>query len=472
MQWRTLVKAVWFFVFLGIFILGGYALAEYPGSAWVYLLFTLLSSAVLFFGFGRGALFFDAFIGVLLWIGFWLKFSVRVAFSEGVFNISVGGFDGSPAQYDTVLLVVSCALAAILLARFIRSRCFFNYPDALPVNGFPGLYGFYVRYRLWVLAAFLVGVLVVAISNVIFGFYQRGLVAKTVLPFGLNGVYAWLLSFGLAACSALLLRFEFERNKDRYWAVVTISLLETLVSNVSLLSRGMILNAGSLIYGGASIFSRVELRLRWGLAAFVLVLFCVFFVVSVVGVNTIRAGIFYTEAHRETLGTEQVVSEQTARLFIDRWVGVEGVMSVVGAPQTGWGVFKSGLGEEFDKEKNSYYDENFIKSPYDNARGDGHHFISLPGYVAFLFYPASYLFLFAAVFAFSAIAYAIEYFVYRLGGRNLVLCALIAQVVAFRYTSFGYVPLQSYMLFGSIVANVLIFYCADRLLQCWYKPRI
>ena len=49
---------------------------------------------LLFFGFDRGAIFFDAFIGVLLWIGFWLKFSVCVVFMDGAFMVLVGSFEG------------------------------------------------------------------------------------------------------------------------------------------------------------------------------------------------------------------------------------------------------------------------------------------------------------------------------------------------------------------------------------------
>lgn len=102
-------------------------------------------------------------------------------------------------------------------------------------------------------------------------------------------------------------------------------------------------------------------------------------------------------------------------------------------------------------------------------RDVGLHFVSLPGYIAFLYYPGSLLFLFCAVFSFSIVAVLFEYFVYRLGGKNLVFCALIAQVIAFRYTSFGYVPIQSYMLFGSVLLNVLIFFLFDRVLCYVYR---
>lgn len=468
MRWEVLVKAVWLVAFTLIALIGGFALVEYQGSAWVYLLFTVLSTAVLFFGFGRGAIFFDAFIGVLLWIGFWLKFSVRTAFSDGRFNISVGNFDGTPASLDKALLVVSCALAAILLARWMRQRWVFRYPDSLPQIAYTGLFAFYKRYRIAVLVGFVLAVLVVCLSNAWFGIYQRGQVARVNLPLGLNGVYAWMLMFGMASVSAIVLRFEFELNRERYWIAISIALLETALSNISLWSRGMILNGSSLLYGAVAQFRRSEPRLRVGLATFVLLAFVGFFVVSVLSVNWLRANAFY-DAHPD-IATGEAVSEQTTLLFLDRWVGIEGVMAVVGSERTGWGVFGDALAERFDTSANAFYDQHFVESAYDNTRDGGTHFISLPGYIAFLYYPGSALFLFVAVFVFSVGAALIEYVVYRFGGKNLVLCALIAQVVAFRYTSFGYVPMQSYLLFGSILLNVLILYFSDRLLRFFYRP--
>jgi len=471
MRWDILIKSAWVLVMTVIALIGAVALFSYQGSTWVYLLFTLLSTAVLYFGFGRGAIFFDSFIGVLLWIGFWLKFSVQTGFFQGRFNIPIGGFDGSPEALDKVLLVVCCGLAAILLARFVRQRFFFSYPQKLPEISFTGLYSVYRQFRVPILIAFVLMVLGVCVSNAWFGIYQRGLVERLKLPFGLNGVYAWLLMFGMSSVSAIILRFEFEMNRDSYWIAILIGLGEVALSNVSLWSRGMILNGSALMYGALALFRRKEPHLRIGLAAFVLVAFGTLFAASVLTVNYLRANSFYstyTEEVRVEMRTE-LVKGQTSTLFLDRWVGIEGVMSVVGSPDIGWDLFKEALSERFDKSVNSFYDRKFIASSYDNTRGDGTHFVSLPGYLAFLFYPGSFLFLFFAVFAFSALASIFEYIVYRLGGKNLVFCALIGQVIAFRYTSFGYVPMQSYMLFGSILLNVLILFFADRLARVFYK---
>lgn len=468
MRWEVLIKPAWLAAFALIALIAGCTLVEYQGSAWVYLLFTALSTAVLFLGFGRGAIFFDAFIGVLLWLGFWLKFSVRTAFSEGRFNISSGGFDGGAESLDKALLVVCCALAAILLVRLARQRWGFSYPSSMPQIGYAGMFAFYCRFRGVLLCMFVLAVVLVCAANAWFGIYQRGQVARVTLPLGLNGVFAWLLMFGMASVSAVILRFEFELNRERYWLAISLAMLEAALSNVSLWSRGMVLNGSSLLYGAVAQFRRTEPKVPVKLSIFTILLFCVFFAASVYTVNYLRAIDFHRLPDQKQQDINHLIADQTSALFLDRWVGIEGVMAVVGAEHLSFHLLKEALGERFNTVENSFYDRHFVDSAYDNSRDDGLHFISLPGYIAFLFYPGSYLFLFCAMLAFSALGAAIEYLVYRLGGRNLVLCALIAQVVAFRYTSFGYVPMQSYLLFGSILLNVLILYFSDRILRLLY----
>lgn len=232
------------------------------------------------------------------------------------------------------------------------------------------------------------------------------------------------------------------------------------------------MNGSSLLYGAVVQFKCSEPRLRVRLAAGVVIVFCALFAVSVYAVNYMRALDFHKGADSPKIA-HQLAVDQTSTLFLDRWVGMEGVMSVVGGGgRLSFGLFEEALSERFDTSENSFYDKNFIDTPYDNSRNDGLHFVSLPGYIAFLFYSGSYAFLFCAVFVFSMLAVCVELMVYYLGGRNLVLCALIAQVVAFRYTSFGYVPMQSYLLFGSVFLNLLILFFFDRLARVFARPEL
>lgn len=456
-------------VFLIVAVVGGLTIAaslNYVGHWLVFLLFTLTANALLFNGFRRSALFFDTFIGIFFWLGFWLKTSVRVAFTDGMFSEPVGLFNGSAGAFDQALLVSSCGFAALLLASVFRERLFV-YPDEPATCSESGFFRLYRAYRKPLVLGFLLIVLLAAASNVWLGIYQRGMVAQTVLPFGLNGVYKWLLQFGFASISALIIRFEIEINRNLSLMAVVPPILESLFSNVSLLSRGMILNSTALAVGGLRLLSATKCRvppLRFMLAGTV---FFVLFAASVLAVNYLRAS-WVVEVDTST--SISMVPEMTSPLFIDRWVGIEGVMAVSSSDKLGWDLWLEAWQEKFRDGELSLYDRYFIDSPYANSAIDKtkNHFVSLPGIIAFLYYPGSLAFLFFALLGFGLAAAVFEITVYRCCGENWILCSLFAQVIAFRYASFGYVPSQSYLLFGTLLLNVLIIFTIDRVLSRFF----
>lgn len=448
-------------------ILAVCALIRYLGHGYVYVLFTIIANLLLYFGFRKNASFFDTFIGIFFWLGFWLKLSMRVAFSNGVFSQAVGNFDYSGAAFDKALLVSSCGLFGLLLASFIREKLSFNYPQKIEGISQQGLFGFYQNHRRVVLIGFVVLFVIVAVTNVHLGIYQRGCITRTKLPFGLNGIFTWLLLFGLASFSALILRFEFEINKKTSFLVMFLSLLESFFSSVSLLSRGMLLNSGALLYGVFSSlkFNSIKSNVRFFVVT--LLIFTTLFASSVVVVNYLRLS-SYSFGTEDTAKQVKGVKGMIMQLFIDRWVGMEGVMAISSYPSLGWDLWETALKETYNENETSFYDNTFIESPYVNTDKAKYHFLSLPGMIAFFFYPGSFLFLFVSMFMLGGFAAAIEAFVFKLGGKNLILCSLIAQVVAYRYMSFGYVPNQSYLLFGTIFINLFIIYFADKALLMLY----
>lgn len=454
----ALVRSVLWVFAVTIVALSVLALAKYPGQGHVYAAFTVLSSALLYSGFRKNAIFFDTFIGVFFWLGFWLKLTVRVAFMGGQFHEPVGNFDGTGAAFDRTLLVTSCGFLGLLVISYIRERFFFRYPEKISQSGHDGLRNFYQQYRKAVLVGFVFLVATIAATNAYFGIYQRGAVPRTSLPLGLGGIYSWLLLFGLASVSALILHFEYAIRKQATPLVAVLAIVETFLSNVSLLSRGMVLNSGALGYGvfrSAKLnLTRSNLRL-WATSGAV---FAILFALSVVVVNHLRTG----EANA------RVLYRMTTPLFIDRWVGIEGVMAVTSYPERGWQLWQEAWEERHSPGRMSFYDTNIIDSPYKNVDKTRYHYVSLPGILAFCFYPGSFLFLFMSMFLLGAMAAAIEISVFRLGGGNIILCALLAQVVAYRYAHFGYAPSQSYLLFGALFLNLFLIYFSNKLLL-WNK---
>lgn len=436
---------------------------NYVGSAWIYLLFTILANGLLLNGFRRRALFFDTFIGLFFWLGFWLKFSIRVAFTSSVFHEPVGLFDGSAQAFDNALIISSCGFAAVLTASLVRER-FFSYPAELPTLDRAGIFTFYEKHRIALVSGFILIVMFFAVSNGWLGIYQRGVVTQTHLPYGLNGVYKWLLQFGLASFCALIIRLEIEIHRRLTTVSIAAPLLETFLSNTSLLSRGMILNFSAIALGAHRMLKGLRVRPKPVVIASVFAIFAVAFTVSVLSVNYLRA---LKQEDMSTYGEgSKMVGSMTAPLFVDRWVGIEGVMAVSSYNRLGWDLWHDAWQERFQEGTMSLYDRQFINSPYTNPAIDWskNHYVSLPGIVAFLFYPGSFSFLFVAMFSCAVVAAIIEISAYYLCGNNVILCSLFGQVVAFRLASFGYVPIQSYLLFGSLVLNIFTIYCLQHLM--------
>jgi hypothetical protein len=448
-----------FYAFIGA--LSVWAFLKYPGQGYIYVLFTVLSTTLLYVGFRKGAIFFDAFIGVFFWLGFWLKLTVRVAFMDGQFHEPVGHFDGSGAAFDRALLVTSCGFFGLLAASFIREKYVFAYPEKLTKVPQEGLIQAYQNHRKVVLLGFVVLFVTVAVTNFYFGIYQRGTIPRTILPYGLGGIYSWLLLFGLASMSALILHFEFTLNKKTSYPVAILSLLEGFLTNVSLLSRGMILNASALGYGVFRSLKLYSIESNFRFFAVSFLIFILLFGSSIILVQHIRS-----EKDINLLK----IARGTKVLFLDRWVGIEGVMAVSSYPEQGWDLWSEAWKETLSN-KMSFYDTNLITSPYKDIDMTKYHYISLPGILAFCFYPGSFPFLFWCMFVLGAIAAAIEISVFKLGGGNIILCALLAQVVAYRFAHFGYAPSRSYLLFGSLYLNLFIIYFSNAFLLYWNKQK-
>ena len=266
--------------------LGGAALFRYPGSWLTYLLFTLVSQALLLNGFRRRAIFFDTFIGILLWLGFWFSFSIRISQGAKMF-LDIPDWDYTAQSFDHVLIISCCGLIGFLLASKIREK-YFVYPTSIPKQDATAIFFFYQRYRGWVLSLFITLVIGVAASNVMLGVYQRGMVSSVGLPSWFVGIYAWLLLFGLSSMVAVIVRCEIQLRQSISWVSISLTLAESFLSSVAMLSRGMVVNFTAIALGTWATYSRNETILTPKRVIAIGVLFCGTFAASVLFVNQLR----------------------------------------------------------------------------------------------------------------------------------------------------------------------------------------
>ncbi len=461
--------SVIFILFVSVFTF--YAIEQYAGKTYIYIFFTIVSTLLVYVGFRKNAIFFDTFIGIFLWLGFWLKATYAIVFLNSVFAEGLRAMIITGKVFDEALVVTTLAFTALIFASYIRERFFFTYfNQGSQENTTSSLFIFYTNHRKKILFAYIILFLFIGFTNFYFGIYQRGELAKTILPFGLNGVYKWLLLFGISSFSVLILKYEFDLKKKTVYLVPLLTLIEAFITNVSLLSRGMVLNTSAMGYGMLSHLKNRKIRINIKFLSILIISFIILFLLSVKVINNLR---YNRQQNVNNSAVHQIISKDIITtpmsLIVKRWVGMEGMLAVSNNEVKGWSLFQRAMSEKAGEYTTSFYDENIISSPYKNSDMSNHHYMSLSGFIAFFYYSNSIIFLLLVTFTLSLFAASLEYMAYRMSGENLIFAALIAQVIAYRYTHFGYAPAQSYLLFGSIILNIFIIYGADKILFFWYK---
>ncbi|MCD4756681.1 MAG: hypothetical protein K8R39_00235 [Arcobacteraceae bacterium] len=451
-----------------------FALDSYTGKSYIFLFFTITSNTLLYFGFRKNAIFFDTFIGIFLWLGFWFKTTMILIFFENRFIEKVGKFDGSGIQFDNALLISAIAFSALILASFIRENYIFKYPTIDIENS--SLFKFYILHRIKIIIFYISLFLFIGVTNYYFHIYQRGEISPSDIPFIISGIYKWLLLFGLSTFAALILKYEFSMKRRAIYFVPILTLIESAITNVSLLSRGMILNSSSLGLGlmRYSYINKYKINIKYWL--FIIFIMIFVFIVSISFANKLREYSFLQTQQNHTISetfSNINVTKNVGSIFhliVSRSVGMEGVLAISTQENLGWNIFSEALSEKYDESKTSFYD-SFVDSGYVNSKEQNRHILSMPGFIAFFYYPESLLFLFIVLFSIGIIVSLIEVSAYKLGKNNQILSALIAQVIAYRLIHFGYVPAQSYLLFGTIFLNLLMIYSIDKILFVWYKNK-
>lgn len=467
-----------FFIIIALSYLG---LQKYSGSKINYLSFTIISNFLILFATRKRTIFFETFFSLFLWLGFWFKFTCTIVFTDGVFREGVGMFDYSKESFDETLLISQIGILAFIISGFFREYFIFNYPKKLNLQNFKYNFFSFGRKNIWIF--FTIFFIAIACLNFYFKVYQKGLIPIYEINFLISGIFKWLLLFGLSAFSANLIFYEFNFYKKFFFISLLIITIETFFTSFSMLSRGMIFNVLALLLGIYKFSNKankpndINYYIKSIIFAFIL------FYISISSVNYIRANYFYvgkssifavdkfSEVKKEKededkkiqkkYATTKAINSEILYLIINRWVGIDGVMSIISKKDLlNISFLLSSFNERASKNMPTFYEltfelkENKVSNElYENVKGN-----TLPGVLAFSYYSGSYYILFLIIFSISIFASCLEYLSFKFSSNNLILASLIGQVIAFRFAHFGYLPHQSYLLFGSIILTIILSY--------------
>ncbi len=97
-----ILNIIFFFLIIFLTYCG---FSSYEGNKIIYLFFSIISNYLIYFSFRKNSIFFETFLGLLLWLGFWFKFTCIIAFTDGVFREGVGLFNYTTESFNETLLV-------------------------------------------------------------------------------------------------------------------------------------------------------------------------------------------------------------------------------------------------------------------------------------------------------------------------------------------------------------------------------
>jgi len=122
------IVITFFCIVLAIFFVS--TLFNYQGNKVIYTIFTIVFNLLIFNFLLRKTSFYEIFFGILIWLGFWFKFSVFESHIYRLHSIFDGralcNFDQN--NFDKILIIssIGCAgfLLSILFANYLKKKYF------------------------------------------------------------------------------------------------------------------------------------------------------------------------------------------------------------------------------------------------------------------------------------------------------------------------------------------------------------
>jgi ABC-type multidrug transport system fused ATPase/permease subunit len=448
--------------FAAVVVISASALMRFPGNAAPFLVFDASYLLMLGLAFARPRVHLYTFLSAMLFLGFWTKFMAHMLVTYA-FVEPVGRFNGSASDWNSALWSASVAAVGLSLARFaylLARRRTLDRSPSLTIDLIPTWYREY-RGTCW--STLLLSSLALFLLNWRFDVYKIGVIEKLVLPLHLNAVAAWLISLGIPMVVALLADWELTLAPNAAAPLAGVA-IEALGATVSMLSRSAylfrVVPFGLALWvrerqSGVSRFWKAFVSIAVSGFALGLVIVSALRVtaytpapkVPTPAINPLPQGSEQSAKATPDGAAPQTPSVKVSRrdaarwaiievikLPIDRWVGLEGVLSVTASGYADWQFFRRAIREDPRAGTEALY-QTMARSQY--RQSSEFVFLTLPGLVAVLAYSGSLWFIGVAAFAIGLVSMCIEEII-SLGLQSSFLCAVIGANAAYRIAQLTY----------------------------------
>lgn len=437
---------------------------NYIGYKSLFFIFHLSCLSLFLVAIRKNASAFEFFLYLFLLLSFWFKFSCILYFDD--FKVSEGNFNLNNNNYDKTTFIIIVTFIACILASFTKdiiSTPSHNTKKFFLKNTFKL---FYTKYR--VLLYFLVigFLLSLWVSNSYYNIYSKGLVNQNINPY-IKHIYAYSLTYGLSLLVSTLIYIDFHIFEKK--KIFILGFFEAFFTNLTIFSRSFILI--SFVYTRGFFLLLKPKMIKSISKNFILkfiTLILVLFFISFYSTHQLRNKFFYKEDNSRNIDTQNNVKNEFLSIATNRWVGIDGLLSVSQYNNLSFNFFLEAWNERINIKKKSFYVKHFFNSfEFEEKEKENLNIVITPGFIAFLFYSGSALFVFFTVFFLILTCSFVEKFFYMSSSGNIILSNIIGYALALRLIHFGYVPINTINFIFSFLVTLIIIRILSKII--WKK---
>jgi len=407
-----------------------------------FLIFSTVSYFLLLISIFQSMSFGILSFGIMIFLGFFSK-NVLHIINNSIYLEPISSFNYSMEQWKEVYSIASIAMFAISIAIVIASFYYkaTKYTQKLNLS-------FYTQ--IFMLIVVIVMFIFMLDLNNNFGLLKLGIQNNAVqIPWILKIFIVFFI--GVITPILLLIFLNENINNWKYFFILYIVFLGlAYYASVSINSRATIV-AWTIPLLAAVYFEKLVVMKK-------LLLLIIFFVF------TVFLSVGHVNNNRYAMNTQSkyIMSYSSVyRLLIDRWIGLEGLMSVVSYTDKGATPFiLLTLNMRHHGELDFYTKNIALKYENDTTNKDAasKNFASLPGIIAYLYLSDSLIFLIFGLFIMINIIIFLERFVFQLT-KNILLKYTVGFGLAFNFMSFGVDVIRAVRYEVTIIVFIFCLFC-------------
>lgn len=481
-----MIKSNIFFVSLKILFYSTFILITsiclllYPGNKLIYLLFSLTFNLYFIYSFKKEAFFFDFFFSIFLWLGFWFKFSIQMIFLKNRFPEGIGGFDFKSSSFDDVLMICIVPIISIIFLSYIIRNYLFNYSLFFKKNpNLPKINHLNQKKIIFFSILFILSFMIIYSLNLYFSIYQKGINYEGNLNFITYNFIVWFIKIGAPSIASIIIYYSILIDlKPLKTKTFYISIIESFISSLSQISRAMIFNPFSVLFGIYKLNQYKKNIYSENTIKKFLMYLVTFFLISLIFSSDLRNK-FYNLEKVNTSSSNEIVKKQMSNYFSNlfylignRWVGIEGVMTSYSLDEKSVKFFLSSFTEKYNYSE-TFYETKVKKNTqvykYDEVQNyftkqDLKHIrIFTPGIIGFLFYSGSIILVCLVISLIYIFCIIVEFIILKLSQNNFLFTSLISNILAYHLIHFGYMPQNSYKIILGIFLGLIMIMAINKL---------